>query len=87
MLARNIAERIGPEVAAPRPLVAQIQRLEQTLEECERRLEAQASLIEEAVLAGRDTEQDIFDLQKMQLVVAILREGRDRLLERPPQLG
>ena len=85
MSARNIADRIGPEVAAPRPLAVQIERLEQTLEECERRLEAQATLIEEAALAGRDTTQDAFDLQKMQLVVVILREGRERLLERPQQ--
>jgi Na+-transporting NADH:ubiquinone oxidoreductase subunit NqrA len=84
MSARNIAERVGPEVAAPRPFATQMERLDRTIEEAEMRLDEQETLIGQAALAGRDTAQDSFELHKMQLLVAILREGRERLLERLP---
>ena len=82
MSARSIAERVGPEVAAPRPFAAQMERLDRTIEEAEQRLEEQQTLIAQAALAGRDTARDAFELRKMQLLVAILREGRERLLGR-----
>jgi hypothetical protein len=82
MLAREIAERVGPEVAAPRPLTA-LERIDKAISEAERHVDAQEALIVEAAQAGQNSALDIFELQKMQLLVAILREGRERLLERP----
>jgi hypothetical protein len=59
-----------------------IERLDRTIREAERWLEEQEALIGQAVLAGRDAGHEALDLQKMQLLVAILREGRERILER-----
>jgi hypothetical protein len=59
MSAREIADRVGPEVAAPRPYEAHL-----------------------VAQAGGDAAKEIFELQKMQLLVAILREGRERLAAR-----
>jgi hypothetical protein len=67
---------------APRPQPAQIERLELTIAAAERHIELQEQRIRQATLAGRVTPQDGFELQKLQLLIAILREGRERLLER-----
>jgi hypothetical protein len=81
MSAREIADRVGPEVAAPRPFAVQLERLGRVIGEAERHVEAQEALVAQAALAGRDAALEDFELRKMQLLVAILREGRERLLE------
>ena len=70
MSARSIAERVGPEVAAPRPFAAQMERLDRTIEEAEQRLEEQQTLIAQAALAGRDTARDAFELRKNRIGVS-----------------
>jgi hypothetical protein len=82
MSAREIADRVGPEVAAPRPFAVQLERLGRVIGEAERQVEAQEALVAQAALTGRDAALEDFELRKMQLLVAILREGRERLLER-----
>jgi hypothetical protein len=73
---------IEPEIAATPRCVAHLGRVDQAIEEAERQVEAQELLIGEAARGGSDAAPEIFELQKMQLLVAILREGRERLAER-----
>lgn len=80
MSVQDRCETGSREVAAlpPQPPIA---RLEQTIAAAERHMELQEQRIREARLAGRDTEEDGFELRKVQLLVSILREGRERLLD------
>ena len=66
---------IEPEIAATPRGAAYLGRVDQAIEAAERQIE------EQEVLIG-DAAPEIFELQKMQLLVAILREGRERLVER-----
>jgi len=72
------AERIYERVTA------QMQRFDQCIAEAESRIEAQEQLIREASLIGRSASLEAFDLQKMQQLVAILREARQRMYGRLP---
>ena len=87
MSAREIADRVGPEVAAPRPYEAHLERVDQAIEQAERQVEEQEKRIGQVAQDGRDAAPEIFELQKMQLLVAILREGRERLVERLSRLN
>jgi hypothetical protein len=58
---------------------AQIERLERCIAGAERHLERQEARVREAALAGRRTAVDDFNLQKMELLLALLREGRARV--------
>ncbi len=82
MRAKHTTAHIGREPPSRGALPAQLERLDQTIATAERHVEAQQRLIAEATLAGRNTAQAAFELQKLQLLIAILREGRERLLER-----
>jgi hypothetical protein len=81
MPVQDRSDASGREIAA-QPSPAQIERIEQTIAAADRHIELQEQRIKEATLAGRNTAQDGFELQKLQLLIAILREGRERLLER-----
>ena len=63
---------------------AQMERYDRCIAEAEGRIEAQEQLIREATLVGRPSAQESFNLQKLQLVVAILREARERMYGRTP---
>jgi hypothetical protein len=78
--APEIADRVGAELAAPRPFELQLERLGRVIGEAERQVEAQEALVAQAEGEGRDAALEDFELRKMQLMVAILREGRERLL-------
>lgn len=82
MSVHTIVGRIGRHAPSPAPLSHHLARVERGIEEAEQRLEEQERRIRQAALASRNTAQDRFDLQKMQLLLALLREGRARLLER-----
>jgi hypothetical protein len=82
MSAREIADRVGPEVAAPRPYEAHLERVDQAIEQAERQVAEQEKRIGQVAQGGGDAAKEIFELQKMQLLVAILREGRERLADR-----
>lgn len=82
MQARHTTAHIGCEAPSGATLPAQLERLDQTITAAERHVEAQQRSIAEATLAGRNSAQQSFELQKLELLIAILREGRERLLER-----
>ena len=82
MSVHPIIERIGRLDPIREPVAEHMERIDRGIEEAEGRVEEQEQRIQEAALAGRHTAQDQFDLQKMQLLLAILREGRERFLER-----
>jgi hypothetical protein len=69
---------------ARHPLPAHLDRLDRTIRDAERHVEARERMVAQAALVGRDTARETFELQKMQLLLAILREGRERLLDRSP---
>jgi hypothetical protein len=81
MPVQDRSDTSGREIGA-QPSPAHIERIEQTIAAADRHIELQEQRIKEATLAGRNTAQDGFELQKLQLLIAILREGRERLLER-----
>ena len=87
MTVHTTFERIDQRKPAPGPLAAHVDRIDRGIEEAEGRVEEQKQRIREAALAGCNTAQDRFDLEKMQLLLAILREGRARLLERASALS
>src|SRR5258708_3340692 len=84
MSVQTIVERIGGDQTARWPHPAHLAQVDRVIEEAERRLGEQEQRFGQAAVAGRSTDQDDFELQKMQLLVAILREGRERLRERLP---
>ena len=81
MSVQDRSDASGRELAV-QPSPAQIAHIEQTIAAAERHIELQEQRFKEATLAGHNTAQDGFELQKLQLLIAILREGRERLLER-----
>jgi hypothetical protein len=60
-------------------VIAQMQHYDRCIGEAESRIDAQERLIRESGLVGRSTTQESFELQKMQLLLSILREARERL--------
>ncbi len=79
MLARSSVERVGATAAVSRAPIAQIERFDRLIREAEIRLEEQESLVRQASLVGRNTAREDFDLQKMRLLLAILREAKERV--------
>jgi hypothetical protein len=70
--------------AEPASLAVYLARVDCGIEEAERLLDEQERKVRQAVLSGRNAEHDTFDLHKMQLILALLREGRARMLGRAP---
>jgi hypothetical protein len=68
-------------VSVQRPLSTQIERLDQLIREVENNLEEQETYVREASLVSGSTAAAAFELQKMQLLIALLREGRERLAD------
>jgi hypothetical protein len=71
---------IDDETRTSQSAAAQIERLERCIAGAEQQVETQEARIRASALAGRNTAIDEFDLQKMQLLLAILREGRERVV-------
>jgi hypothetical protein len=71
---------IDSETRALPPPAAQIERLERCIAGAERHLEEQEARVREAALSGRNTAVDDFNVQKTELLLAILREGRERVV-------
>lgn len=67
-----------------RRVTAQMERFDRCIAEAEGRIEAQEQRIAEATLAGRSAAEETFELQKLQLVLAILLEARERMYGRRP---
>jgi hypothetical protein len=81
MSTRSIVESATPQPAARPSPAAQIERLDQLILEAETRLEEQEAYVREIALVNGASAVASFELNKMQLLVALLREGRDRLSE------
>ena len=60
-------------------VAAQMERFDRCIAEAEGRIEAQEQLIRESALTGHSATQETFELQKLQLMLAILREARQRM--------
>jgi hypothetical protein len=71
----QVVEGISPAAAG------EVVRLDRCIANAERHVEEQEARLREAALGGRSTALDEFDLQKMQLLLAILREGRQRVAQ------
>jgi hypothetical protein len=79
MSARSSVERVGSTVMVSRAPIVQIERFEQLIREAEARLEEQTALVRQASLVGGNTAGADFDLEKMHLLLAILREAKERI--------
>ena len=76
-------ERGHPGIGRTDRLPLQIERLDRLIGEAETRLEEQEAYVREVALVSGSTAVASFELQKMQLLVALLREGRQRLSDAP----
>ena len=83
MSTQSIIESADPRDALRRSPSAQIERLDQLIQEAETRLEEQEAYVREIALVSGSTAVASFELNKMQLLIALLREGRQRLSEAP----
>ena len=81
MSTRSVVESSIPQPAARPSPAAQIERLDQLIREAETRLEEHEAYVREIALVNGASAVASFELNKMQLLVALLREGRDRLSE------
>jgi len=80
--ATKIVVEPGGHPRLERPAAAhEMIRLERCIANAEQHLEEQEARIREAALAGRNTAVDDFNLKKMHLLLAILREGRERVAQ------
>lgn len=61
----------------------QMDRFDRCIAEAERRVELQEELIRAASVVGHNTSAETFELQKLQLLVTILREARQRMYGHP----
>src|SRR6267154_597464 len=80
---QTLVESIGLQGFAPRSPDAQVQRLDRLIAEAETRLAEQEAYVREVALVSGSTAVASFELQKMHLLVALLREGRRRLADAP----
>jgi hypothetical protein len=73
---------VDPEVALTPRSATHLGRVDQAINEAERQVEEQEMRVGQAARGSGDPAPEVFELQKLQLLVAILREGRERLAER-----
>jgi hypothetical protein len=76
-------ERSSTEGPAHRSPALQIERYDKLIEAAETRLAEQEAYVREAALVSGSTAVASFMLQKMHLLIALLREGRQRLADVP----
>ena len=79
MRVQRIEEHASPEGSEHRLLAAQIERLDQLIEMAETRLVEQEAYVREVSLVRGSSDVARFELQRMPLLIALLREGRMRL--------
>jgi len=79
MLVQTIDEHGRLEGPETRSAAAQIERLDRLIELAEARLVEQESYMREVGLVSGSTAVASFELQRLHLLVALLREGRERL--------
>jgi len=79
MSTQTIVERASPLRPAPRSVAMQVERLDRLIREAETRLNEQEAYVREVSLVSGSTAVASFELQKLHLLIALLREGRERL--------
>jgi hypothetical protein len=83
MSTQTYVERSSTEGSAYRSPALQIERYDRLIEAAETRLAEQEAYVREAALVSGSTAVASFMLQKMLLLSALLREGRQRLADVP----
>ena len=76
-------ERSSTEGSAYPSPALQIERYDRLIAAAETRLSEQEAYVREAALVSGSTAVASFMLQKMHLLIALLREGRQRLADAP----
>ena len=71
----------GDARSTSRSTAGQVARIDRCIEGARRHADEQEARIRAAALAGCNTALDEFDLQKTHLLLAILREGRERVAQ------
>jgi hypothetical protein len=79
MQALTVEERGDTQRLAPLAAASPLQRLDQLIEAVERRIAAHEASMRETSLVNGSNALVAFELEKMHLLVALLREGRERL--------
>jgi hypothetical protein len=79
MSVQTIIETASTQKSAHRSPAMQVERLDRLIREAETRLEEQEAYVREVSLVSGSTAVASFELEKMHLLVALLREGRKRL--------
>jgi hypothetical protein len=77
----TIVERVSTREPAQRSPVAQIERFDRLIQMAETRLLEQEAYVRNVARVSGSTAVATFELQKMHLLIALLREGRERLAE------
>ena len=77
----TIVEHVSTREAARRSPVAQIERFDRLIEAAELRLSEQEAYVRNVARVSGSTAVATFELQKMHLLIALLREGRERLVD------
>jgi hypothetical protein len=83
MSTQTYVERSSTEGSAYRSPALQIERYDRLIAAAETRLSEQEAYVREAALVSGSTAVASFMLQKMHLLIALLREGRQRLADAP----
>jgi hypothetical protein len=81
MSTQTYVERSSTEGSAHRSPALQIERLDRLIGMAETRLAEQEAYVRGVALVSGTTAVASFELEKMRLLVALLREGRERLAD------
>ena len=82
MATQHIVESTSSEDTTRPSSAGRLERIDRLIEVAESRLAEQEAHVREVALVSGSTAVASFELQKMHLLIALLREGRERLAER-----
>jgi hypothetical protein len=81
MSVQIIVEKANSRGSVQRSSANQVERFDRLIREAETRLEEQEAYVREVCLVSGSTAVARFELEKMHLLVGLLREGRKRVSE------
>ena len=81
MSTQTVLESVIVQGSAQRSPAMQIERFDRLIDAAETQLAEQEAYVREVALVSGNTAVASFELQKMHLLIALLREGRERLAE------
>ena len=79
MSTQTIVQSVNVEGTTRPPPAAQIERLDRLIRDAEKWREDQEAYVREVALVSGNTAPASFELQRVQLLIALLREGRERM--------